>query len=90
MFDKTGTLTEGRPEVVVVSLPPGASLDESRVLALAASVERLSEHPMAEAVVAAAERRVWRFRPHRRFGARPGKGCWRSSRATASAWATRP
>ncbi len=54
VFDKTGTLTEGRPAVVSLSLAPGTVLDESRALALAAAVERSSEHPVAEAIVAAA------------------------------------
>ena len=48
-FDKTGTLTQGRPEVMTVSLAPG--LEEAEVLGLAASVEALSEHPIAAAIV---------------------------------------
>src|SRR5207302_3501689 len=47
-IDKTGTLTEGKPRVTAV---------EGDVLALAAAVERASEHPLASAVVAEAERR---------------------------------
>jgi P-type Cu+ transporter len=56
VFDKTGTVTEGRPAVRSVQLADGVSpdLDEPRVLQLAASVERLSEHPLAEAIVAEA------------------------------------
>lgn len=55
VFDKTGTLTLGRPEVVSVhSLGP---LPEGEVLALAAAVERSSEHPLAQAVVRAAASR---------------------------------
>jgi len=53
VFDKTGTLTEGRFEVSDV-LPLGGA-DRDRVLALAAAVERRSEHPIAEAIVARAE-----------------------------------
>jgi Cu+-exporting ATPase len=58
-FDKTGTVTEGRPAVRVVEPAPGnpQELDEQRLLQLAASVEQLSEHPYAEAIVAEAERR---------------------------------
>jgi len=58
VFDKTGTVTEGRPAVRSVQLANGGSpdLDEPRVLQLAASVERLSEHPLAEAIVAEATR----------------------------------
>ncbi len=54
-FDKTGTLTRGEPVVVDVSAFNGQSTD--RVLALAAALERRSEHPIAEAIVREAERR---------------------------------
>ncbi|HZL65482.1 MAG TPA: heavy metal translocating P-type ATPase [Thermoleophilia bacterium] len=47
-FDKTGTLTEGRPQVTDVVALNGAAAD--RVLAIAAAVERLSEHPLARAI----------------------------------------
>ncbi|MEA2722368.1 MAG: P-type Cu+ transporter [Gemmatimonadales bacterium] len=58
VFDKTGTITEGRPSVRSVQLASGGDpdLDQSRLLQLAASVERLSEHPLAEAIVAEATR----------------------------------
>jgi Cu+-exporting ATPase len=58
VFDKTGTITEGHPAVRSVQLASGGDpdLDQSRLLQLAASVERLSEHPLAEAVVAEATR----------------------------------
>jgi Cu+-exporting ATPase len=52
VVDKTGTLTEGRPAVTSVVAAPG--FDEERVLSLAASVERSSEHPLATAVLEAA------------------------------------
>jgi Cu+-exporting ATPase len=55
VIDKTGTLTEGKPKVVAVSAAPGVS--ESELLGLAASVERASEHPLAQAIVAAARER---------------------------------
>ncbi|WP_400083579.1 heavy metal translocating P-type ATPase [Yoonia sp. R78084] len=48
-FDKTGTLTRGRPEVTSVFL--NAGLDEAEVMGRVASVEALSEHPIAEAIV---------------------------------------
>ena len=51
--DKTGTLTEGKPRTTALIAAPG--YDESRVLSLAASLERLSEHPLAEAVVKSAQ-----------------------------------
>ncbi|MGH7005475.1 MAG: HAD-IC family P-type ATPase, partial [Alphaproteobacteria bacterium] len=51
----TGTLTEGKP--AVTAIVPAAGLTEAEVLRLAASVERASEHPLALAIVAAAEKR---------------------------------
>jgi len=54
VVDKTGTLTEGKPSVTQIVPAPGFATDE--VLRLAAGVERASEHPLAQAVVAAAER----------------------------------
>ncbi|MCK9588221.1 MAG: cadmium-translocating P-type ATPase [Terrimicrobiaceae bacterium] len=54
-IDKTGTLTEGRPRLVKIEVQPGFSEDEA--LRLAGSVERASEHPLAGAVLRAAEER---------------------------------
>ncbi len=54
-FDKTGTLTTGRPSVTAVSAMPGVA--EPELLRLAASLERASEHPIAEAIVRAAGER---------------------------------
>ncbi len=51
VMDKTGTLTRGEPEVTDVELDPAADLSEREMLALAAAVERESEHPLAAAVV---------------------------------------
>ena len=48
-FDKTGTLTRGEPRVVDVWLSPG--IEEARLWSVTAAVERLSDHPLAEAVV---------------------------------------
>ncbi len=56
VVDKTGTLTEGKPRVVEVVAAEG--FDESSLLSLAASVERLSEHPLAAAIVASARERT--------------------------------
>jgi Cu+-exporting ATPase len=53
-FDKTGTLTRGRPAVTEVV---GVGVSDDAVLALAAAVERSSEHPLAAAIVAAAQQR---------------------------------
>ena len=55
VVDKTGTLTEGKPKLV--SVKPVADFDEQRLLRLAASLERASEHPLAAAIVAGAEAR---------------------------------
>ncbi|MEO7985085.1 MAG: heavy metal translocating P-type ATPase [Gemmatimonadales bacterium] len=74
VFDKTGTLTEGRPAVISLSLAPGAVLDEARALALAASVERSSEHPVAEAIVAAAVSRGLTIPAAQAFRSQTGKG----------------
>jgi Cu2+-exporting ATPase len=53
IFDKTGTLTMGKPEVVEVATVPG--VDEDTVLALAAAVEKHSEHPLAQAILTRSE-----------------------------------
>ncbi|MFF7248860.1 copper-translocating P-type ATPase [Embleya sp. NPDC008237] len=55
LFDKTGTLTRGAPAVTGVAAAPGR--DETRVLLLAGAAERESEHPLARAIVRAAEER---------------------------------
>lgn len=71
-LDKTGTLTRGEPEVTdVVPLDGGSPED---LLALAAAVERESEHPLARAVVRASERQGLAAAPASGFTAIPGKG----------------
>jgi Cu2+-exporting ATPase len=55
VMDKTGTLTKGEPEVTDVVIHSTQGIPEARVLALAAAVERESEHPLARAVVRHAE-----------------------------------
>jgi Cu+-exporting ATPase len=72
VVDKTGTLTEGRPAVTAV-IPTGA-FDEDEILRLAASVERLSEHPLAAAIVRAAEERGVRTAFAEDFSSPIGKG----------------
>jgi Cu+-exporting ATPase len=78
VFDKTGTLTEGRPGVQAVRLGPDASAagvaDEATLLGLAASVEHLSEHPLAEAIVAEARRRGIPLEQVAAFESRTGRG----------------
>lgn len=73
-LDKTGTLTEGTPEVTSVRPLPGSGLDEDALLALAASAEHPSEHPLARAVVAAAGARGLRVAAAEDFAALPGRG----------------
>ncbi len=71
VLDKTGTLTQGDTRVTdVVSL----GQPESRVLALAASAEQDSEHPLARAVVAEATKRGLTLEPVSQFQALPGHG----------------
>jgi len=60
-FDKTGTLTEGTPDVTDILPAPGVA--EREVLEVAASVERLSEHPLGEAIVRRAEEEQLTLRP---------------------------
>ena len=72
VVDKTGTLTEGKPKVTAIK--PLSGTDEGELLALAASLERASEHPLAAAIVAAAEERGLRLKPTDDFDAPSGKG----------------
>ncbi len=55
VLDKTGTLTDGRPQITSIHLQPGFSEDE--ILRLAASLDQVSKHPMAQALVLAAQER---------------------------------
>ncbi|MBE2998442.1 cadmium-translocating P-type ATPase [Nocardiopsis sp. HNM0947] len=71
-FDKTGTLTEGSPEVSAVE--PGAGHGADQVLALAAAVERHSEHPLGRAVVQTATQRGLTLPEVDGFRALPGRG----------------
>ncbi|RPA19560.1 heavy metal translocating P-type ATPase [Gordonia sp. OPL2] len=71
-FDKTGTLTEGRPEVTAITAESGWTL--TQVLAIAAAVERPSEHPLGRAVVAAADDRDLEVSRVAEFRALPGRG----------------
>ncbi len=72
IVDKTGTLTEGKPRLVAVL--PEAGHDEADVLRLAASLERGSEHPLAEAIVTGAEEQGTAFAKIDDFEAVTGKG----------------
>ena len=72
IVDKTGTLTEGRPRLVAVM--PEEGHDEIEVLSLAASLERGSEHPLAEAIVRGADERGVAMETASEFEAVTGKG----------------
>jgi len=78
VLDKTGTITQGRPAVQVVLLAPDADRavvpDQDRLLRLAASLERLSEHPLAEAIVEEARQRAVLLTDPERFESRTGQG----------------
>ncbi len=72
VVDKTGTLTEGRPRVTSVEVVGG--FDEAELLRLAASLEQASEHPLAAAIVAAAQDRSLSLLPVADFDAPSGLG----------------
>ena len=71
VMDKTGTLTKGEPEVTDVI---AVGIDEDRLLALVAAVERESEHPLAQAIVTEAERRGVAALRAESFESVPGHG----------------
>ena len=72
VVDKTGTLTEGKPHLA--ALVPAAIQDENQILRLGASLERGSEHPLAAAIVAGAEKRGIKLADAREFRSLTGKG----------------
>ncbi|MEH7834325.1 heavy metal translocating P-type ATPase [Rhizobium laguerreae] len=72
IVDKTGTLTEGKPKLT--DIVAFGRVSENRLLSLAASLERGSEHPLAEAIVSGAEERGVTFVEVSGFEAKTGKG----------------
>jgi Cu+-exporting ATPase len=74
VVDKTGTLTEGKPRVVAIVAAPG--FDETDALRMAASVERASEHPLAAAIIAAAQERNIAPAQVQGFDSPAGKGVY--------------
>jgi Cu+-exporting ATPase len=72
VFDKTGTLTLGRPQVT--DIRPLAGYDEAMLLSLSAGAESRSEHPLAEAVIAAAEKKECVIAQPLAFSATLGRG----------------
>ncbi len=78
VLDKTGTITKGNPEVTDVHVLD-AAYDEKQILALVGSVEKMSEHPLAEAMVARAQAVGADFMPVTDFQALEGVGVKASS-----------
>src|SRR6266704_2994739 len=74
VVDKTGTLTEGKPVVSNMELFEGAALSNDELLSLAASVESSSEHPLARAIVRAAQEKDVPLVPVADFRATSGAG----------------
>jgi Cu+-exporting ATPase len=72
VVDKTGTLTEGRPRLVTIEAAPGT--DEVSLLRLAASLEHVSEHPLAAAIVEGARSRNIGLLPVNDFASATGRG----------------
>ncbi|MBQ9763724.1 MAG: copper-translocating P-type ATPase [Phascolarctobacterium sp.] len=71
ILDKTGTVTEGKP--VVTDIIPN-TISENELLSLAAAVEQLSEHPLAEPIIRAAKERNLELPPASNYRLLPGKG----------------
>ena len=76
VVDKTGTLTEGKPRLVTIEPEPGLEpgIDEATFLRLTASLEHVSEHPLAAAIVAGAKERNVALADVREFESMTGKG----------------
>ncbi len=72
VVDKTGTLTEGSPKLVTIK--PAQGTDENELLSLVSSLEKGSEHPLAEAIVRGAEERNLQFGSISNFESVTGKG----------------
>ena len=72
VLDKTGTVTSGRP--ALTDLIPAAGLDKTELLRLAASLEKLSSHPLGRAIVTAAEERGLALSKVEQFRQEPGAG----------------
>jgi Cu+-exporting ATPase len=74
VLDKTGTITEGRPAVTDVLMGAGVPWSEDELLRLAASLESLSEHPVADAIVRMAKERSIELMEAEQFRSIPGRG----------------
>jgi Cu+-exporting ATPase len=74
VLDKTGTITKGKPELTDIILSAQPSIDSELLLRLAASVEKVSEHPLAQAIVEGAQARKLKLAEVKDFEAIPGHG----------------
>ena len=74
VLDKTGTITAGKPAVTDIVMAPGASIDESTMLQLAAALESNSEHPLAAAIVAHARANQIKIAKTSSFESTTGRG----------------
>ena len=74
VIDKTGTLTIGKPKLVTIK--PLSNIDEIELLTLSASLEKLSEHPLAIAVISEARNKNLSLSEVSNFKAIPGKGAF--------------
>ena len=72
VFDKTGTLTKGKPEVTDIIQINGFS--ENEILKYAASAEKVSEHPLGEAIISSAEQKKIKLSDPKQFEAKEGQG----------------
>ena len=80
VLDKTGTITEGKPKVTDVE--PSEYISEQELLSVAASMEKPSEHPLADAIVAYAQEKKVGFLPTEHFKAVSGQGITASMNGT--------
>jgi Cu+-exporting ATPase len=74
VLDKTGTITKGKPELTDVVINDRSAVDNDQLLRLAASVEKVSEHPLAQAIVEGAQARKIELLEVNDFEAIPGHG----------------
>jgi Cu+-exporting ATPase len=74
VLDKTGTITKGKPELTDIVMSDQSSVNRDQLLRLAASVEKVSEHPLAQAIVEGAQARKLEFAEVKDFEAIPGYG----------------
>lgn len=80
VLDKTGTITEGKPKVT--DIVPSAHISEQELLSVAASMEKPSEHPLADAIVAYAQEKKVILLPTEHFKAVSGQGITASINGT--------